>query len=64
MNIDKTIDLFKTQHGWFATFYDQRDKLDMPKTYQTPFTRYAISSHVERAISSKYPGYTIFVIGG
>jgi len=60
----KTIDLFKTQHGWFATFHDDRDCFDNPRTYQTAFTRHANAFDVERAIAKTNPGCTIFVIGG
>ena len=60
----KTIDLFKTQHGWFATFYDDRDRFDNPRTYQTAFTRHASAFDVEQAIASKNPDHVIFVIGG
>ena len=60
----KTIDLFKTQHGWFATFYDDRDRYDVPRTYATAFTRHAQGSDVEKLIASNNPGYTIYVIGG
>jgi len=62
----KTIDLFKTQHGWFATFTDDlhRDYPDIPRTYKTAFTRHARGCDVEKAIASSNPGYMIFVIGG
>lgn len=60
----KTIDLFKTPYGWFATFYDDRDRFDKPRTYATAFTRLASAFDVEQAIASKNPDYVIFVIGG
>jgi len=61
---DKTIDLFKTPYGWFATYYDDRDWQDKPRTYPTAFTRHARSCDVEQMIASCNPGYTIYVIGG
>jgi len=59
----KTIDLFKTQHGWFATFYDDLDRYEVPRTHQTAFTRHARACDVEQLIALTNPGYTIFVIG-
>lgn len=58
----KTIDLFKTQHGWFATLYDDVDRFD--NTYKIEFTRHARACDVERVMALKYPDYSIFVIGG
>lgn len=61
---DKTIDLFKTQHGWFATDHDDRDYWDKPRTYPTGFTRHARSIDVEQMIASLNPDHIIYVIGG
>jgi len=61
---NKTIDLFKTQDGWFATFYDDRDQNDNPRTYETAFTGSVDAEIVEQAISSLNPEHVIYVIGG
>lgn len=60
---NKTIDLFKTQDGWFATFYDDRDENDNPRTHETAFTKNVSAAIVERAIASLNPDHIIFVIG-
>ena len=60
----KTINLFKTQHGWFARFSDNEDRRGNNPARSTAFTRHAKGVEVERAIADLNPGYTIFVIGG
>ncbi len=59
-----TIDLFMTQYGWFATFYDDFNFFDVPRTDKIEFTRHANACDVERAMAAKYPYSIIYVIGG
>ena len=61
-NLGKTIDLFKTPHGWFALFSDFEERYGANQAIPTVFTRHARAIDVERAIASKNPDHTIFVI--
>lgn len=64
MNQSKIIDLFKTQHGWFAKFSDHADRYGNIPAIATAFTRHAKGIEVERAIAALNPNHTIFVNGG
>lgn len=60
----KTIEISKTQHGWFAKFSDNRERCKNSKSIFTGFTRHAKATDVEMVLANKYPKHTIFVIGG